>query len=446
MKKTLIFFFFIFILSNKAYSRNPASLFVSQKNGVSKSTCVKTLPCNEIFIALSKAIPGDLIYIEDGDYTEFIIDAFKGTEDTPLTLKSSGKKVRIIRSSSNNKSRDLIHIRNSDWIILDGINAVNAKRAGVRVNNSHHVTIRNGVYGNNGVWGVFANHSNDLVIERNYCFGSKEQHGIYVSNSGDRPIIRNNKVYNNANCGIHMNGDLSQGEGRLVAGDGLIKGALIENNIIYGNGRTGGAAINMDGVQNSFVLNNLLFDNHAAGIALFKQDGAEGPINVKVIHNTIDMAEDSRWAVIVKESTGAIIIKNNILYNRNKHRESLALGISANLPKYLAFIGLVGKNQDSYNTYSDYNIYGGSNATITLDDNESNVNFPDWQKSKKDQHSKKVILSQLFFDLDKGDYRLKEHSPAIDAGAFYEGVAKDIIGNKRPIGENVDIGAYEFVE
>ena len=44
-----------------------------------------------------------------------------------------------------------------------------------------------------------------------------------------------------------MNGDESQG------GDGMISGALVERNVIYGNGVGGGSGINMDGVTDSVV-------------------------------------------------------------------------------------------------------------------------------------------------------------------------------------------------
>ena len=59
-------------------------------------------------------------------------------------------------------------------------------------------------------------------------------------------------------------------------GSGITRGALIEDNVIYDNGFSGGAAINLDGVQQSRIQNNLLYGNHATGIALFRQDGAAG--------------------------------------------------------------------------------------------------------------------------------------------------------------------------
>jgi hypothetical protein len=52
----------------------------------------------------------------------------------------------------------------------------------------------------------------------------------------------------------------------------------------------GGAAINLDGVQDSVVRNNLLYDNHATGIVNYMGDGAEGPQGMSILHNTVDQA------------------------------------------------------------------------------------------------------------------------------------------------------------
>ena len=87
-----------------------------------------------------------------------------------------------------------------------------------------------------------------------------------------------------------MNGDASQG------GDGTISGALVEGNVIYGNGAGGGSGINMDGVIDSVVRNNLLYDNHASGISLYRIDGATGSTNNVVVNNTIINA--SRRALV----------------------------------------------------------------------------------------------------------------------------------------------------
>ena len=91
-----------------------------------------------------------------------------------------------------------------------------------------------------------------------------------MSNSADRPVIRGNTSRGNRQCGIHINGDASQG------GDGIISGARIENNLISDNGRGGGSGINCDGVQDSKIQNNLLYENHSSGISLYRVDGAAG--------------------------------------------------------------------------------------------------------------------------------------------------------------------------
>ena len=82
---------------------------------------------------------------------------------------------------------------------------------------------------------------------------ARSQHGIYVSNSGDWPVLRANRVHDNAGAGIQLNADASQG------GDGIITGAILEDEVIYNNGSAGGSAINLDGVQYSTIRNNLLF-------------------------------------------------------------------------------------------------------------------------------------------------------------------------------------------
>lgn len=51
----------------------------------------------------------------------------------------------------------------------------------------------------------------------------------------------------------------------------------------------------------------------------------------------------------------------------------------------------------------------------------------------------------LFVDAPNGDFRLTEASPAIDNADSLNGIKKDCVGNPRPQGIGVDIGAYEFV-
>jgi parallel beta-helix repeat protein len=198
------------------------------------------------------------------------------------------------------------------------------------------VTIRNITTSNNGVWGIFTGHVNDLLIESNTASGSVDQHGIYVSNSGDRPVIRNNVLFNNHDNGIHMNGDLSQGPPT----DGIISGAIVSGNIIYNNGTGGGSGINMDGVQNSRVENNLLYNNHASGISLYSIDGAAGSTGNLVVNNTIIEASDARWALNILDGSTNNTARNNILLNNHPNRGAINIS-SDSLPGFVSDYNVV---------------------------------------------------------------------------------------------------------
>ena len=118
-----------------------------------------------------------------------------------------------------------------------------------------------------------------------------------------------------------MNGDVSLG------GDGIISNALVEGNIIYGNGVGGGSGINCDGVQNSTIRNNLIYDTHASGISLYRIDGGGGSTGNVVVNNTVIVAADGRWALNIQSGSTGNTVRNNILYNNHSFRG--AIDISA---------------------------------------------------------------------------------------------------------------------
>jgi hypothetical protein len=215
-----------------------------------------------------------------------------------------------------------------------------------------------------------------------------------------------------------MNGDASQG------GNGLILNALVEKNVIYGNGRLGGSGINADGVQNSRFLNNVLFDNHASGISLYRIDGADGSKNNLVAHNTIVMAADARWALNIQNGSTGNTVLSNVLYNSHPFRGSLDIS-SDSLPGLMS----------DYNAVMDrFTIDGGAVRTLAQ-----------WrQTAGQDLHSLVATPAAVFVDAAGNDYRLLETSPARDAGLTRSDVRDDRDGNPRPLGPNSDIGAYEF--
>ena len=396
-------------------------------NTGSGTVCTQAQPCRQIRNALDLVGPSDTILVGDGSYLGFDVDDIDGQPGQPITIQAQGSNAVVTVTTDRPDNRDTIFITFSDWIVIDGLRSSNANRAAVRVDNSDHVTVRNGVFGTNGTWGIFTDFSDDTLLEANECYGSVGEHGIYVSNSSDRPIVRGNHLHGNARAGLHMNGDLSAG------GDGVISGALVENNVIHGNGggspvATGGAAgINMDGVQDSIVRNNLLYDNHATGIVAFQEDGGQGPRGLQILHNTVDQASNGRWALQIFDTAGAILVRNNVLYNRHPTRGSLNYGDAT----------------DVANTDSDYNVL----ERVSPDGDATIFTLAQWQGMGHEPHSVSLgSLASLFVNANGGDYHLPAGSPAVDRGITLPAVAVDIEGTARPQGSSSDAGSYERVQ
>ena len=53
---------------------------------------------------------------------------------------------------------------------------------------------------------------------------------------------------------------------------------------------------------------------------------------------------------------------------------------------------------------------------------------------------------RMFRDADRGDFRLRNDSAAIDAGTAEHAPDIDLMGQRRPVGTAPDIGAFEFIE
>ena len=264
--------------------------------------------------------PGDTVHVLDGSYQGFDLRR-SGTAGNPITFLAQSPSTLI--TADNPDTPDGINVEDAAHIVLDGFTVNDRTRAGVRVAVSQFVTVRNCHTGNNGRWGIFSGFADDFTIENNEAHHSQAEHGIYVSNTCVNPIVRDNLVHDNHGNGIHMNGDVSQG------GAGIITNALIERNVIYGNGVGGGSGINLDGVQQSVIRNNLLHDNHASGISLYRIDAAAGSSHDLVINNTIVNAADSRWCVNINTGSTNDTVRNNILYNYHSFHGAIAIDSSS---------------------------------------------------------------------------------------------------------------------
>ncbi|MDX1948305.1 MAG: right-handed parallel beta-helix repeat-containing protein [Pirellulaceae bacterium] len=357
---------------------------------------------------------GDTVIVRAGNYVGFDLRR-DGTAAARIVFQAEPGAAITQR---NALTPDGINLEGADYVTIDGFTINGMPRTGIRSVLNQHVIIRNNQLDFNYRWGILTGFSDDLLIENNIATRSQVEHGIYVSNSGDRPTIRDNVIWGNHANGIHMNGDASLG------GDGIISGALVENNVIYNNGVGGGSGINGDGLQNSVIRNNLLYDNHASGISLYRIDGGGGSSGNLVVNNTIVQASNGRWALNIQSSSTGNTVRNNILYNHHSFRGSIDISADS----------LAGFSSDYNVVMNRFTTNGGSSVQ----------SLAQWQTATgQDVHSLVATPSQLFVNPAGGDYHLSATSLALDVGTSTHAPAFDFEGTARPAGSGIDIGADE---
>lgn len=367
--------------------------------------------------AASRVQPGDTIRVRTGNYAGAQFTT-SGSAAQPIVLEAAPGASPAI-TADNPRTPDGINLEGASYMTVRGFTVNGRTRAGIRAVTCDHVTISNNRMDQNGRWGILTGFCDDLLIEGNVTSRSAAEHGIYVSNSGDRPVIRRNTSWGNRANGIHMNGDAEQG------GDGVISNAVVEANLIYGNGQGGGGSgINMDGVRDSLIRNNLIHASHASGISLYRIDGGQPSSGNRVLANTVLVASDGRWALNIQDGSGGNIVRNNILWNAHGSRGSI--DISAN--------SLAGFNSD-YNVVMDRLTTNGGDSVLTL---------AQWRaQTGQDAHSRVATPAQLFVAPAQDDYHLSATSPALDTGETRADVPVDLEGVPRPQGAGTDVGAYE---
>ena len=366
--------------------------------------------------AADSVAPGDTVVVHPGSYRGMHLTR-SGTTEAPITFRADAGTVV---DEENARTPDGINLEGASFVVVEGFEARGLQRAGLRAVNCEAVVFRNNGATDNGKWGILTGFCDDLLIEGNRCSGSVDEHGIYVSNSGDRPVVRGNQLFSNSGNGLHMNGDASAG------GDGIITGALVEDNVVWDNGTRGGSGINCDGVQDSVIRNNLLYENHASGISLYRIDGGGPSSGNSVVNNTVVQADDGRWALNVQHGAVNNRVFNNVLLSRSSRRG--AIDLSADSREGFA---------------ADHNVVIGR---FTLDAGSSQVDLAGWQALGYGAHSLEGTIDAVFVAAGAGDYHLAADSPALDVGAADGAPPADFEGDPRPQGAGVDVGADERCE
>ena len=399
--------------------------------------------------AVDAANPGDTILVAPGVYEGCVIRR-TGTAEAPIVLKAAGPGVHLDRSGPENRRRSIIEVGThqetiSHWVV-DGFEVSGARRWGINVGRADYITVQNCRAHDCGLTGIFTAFANHVTIQFNESYDNHE-HGIYHSNSGDYPVIRGNRSHHNAGCGIHMNGD------RNMGGDGQITHALVERNIIWENGRAGGSAINCDGVSDSVIRNNLCYRNYASGISLYAIDSSEGSSRNEVYHNTVVMGPDGRWVLNIpwwKRRSAPVgnRVANNIFYTSNPETGAILIwgqealvGSDHNVVVgRFAADGTIPEETE----VAPMSLEGG-NDLRPAEGGGTQLDLAGWQALGWDAHSREATPEELFLDAAAHDYRLRDGSPAIGAGAVLPEITEDLRGQPRDK-TRADAGCYASEE
>jgi parallel beta-helix repeat protein len=416
-------------------TRLALSNYIVSPTGNDSAAGTAVAPWKTLQHASDLAKPGDVISVRAGTYAGFIMGwnfPQGGTANAPITFQADPGTLINVR---NGKTPDAIDLENCNYVTISGFTiipdasqsnwrtALRAAGGGIGVNFSNNTIQLRQV----DQCGMMTSFTTDLLVQNNTVSGGYDT-GIYVANSAVRPTVRGNKVTNVLGNGLLLNGDVSQG------GNGLIPGALVENNIITNVGMGGslakygaGSAINLGGVQNSVIRNNIIANAHAKGLTVAQLQSSQGSTNNLIANNTIMVAADGQSALrLADASTGNTII-NNVLYSASTNGTDGTLIASA--------ASLAGMKMD----------YNAVAPRFSADEGSSTLTLSQWQsKYAFDTHSFLLDLTKSFVNASGLDFHLPSTSILIDKGTSQNAPSTDLENKPRPSGNGVDIGAYEF--
>ncbi|MFI5959918.1 right-handed parallel beta-helix repeat-containing protein [Cryptosporangium sp. NPDC051539] len=359
--------------------------------------------------AVDAAQAGDTVRIEGGTYHESVNISKGGRPGEYLTVTAKeGEKVVLdgegtLPDTSGDEQRGLLTFDKQQYVKISGLTVTRSKRHGIYAGHSSHIVINDSEisYAQDG--GVLLGDGSDYTVT-----GNRVHHNNAAADDGDIEAAANEglTLYRAKNFRISGNVVHENYEEGIDVKNSTADGT-IEYNSVYANN---GPNIYVDGANDIQVFNNDVYD-------------AKGPTK-----SGIGLAVESGG------SARGVQIFNNLLHGNPGGGVDFWIG-----------------------TYTDVQIYNNTiyqngRAAIRLQSgNVSNsvaVNNIIWGNPLNDvtgiAMSSNLTSDPEFVDLNAGDVRLKESSPAIDAANAAKAPKFDFTGAARPVGSAPDLGAYEY--
>lgn len=373
--------------------------------------------------AADAALPGDTVLVYDGNYAGFEVSS-SGTSAAPIRFKAAALNAVI---NADGPTGDGIRLQNVSYVSVEGFHVESPSQRCVAAMGAGPATpmlglsIRNNTCHASAAEGFFLSDVSGGLIEGNTISNAGRGsnpvgHGISLVEAGsDNTTLRGNVITASSGDGVNASGNASAG------GDGLIRGLLLEDNTISGGSLNG---VGLDGVQDAVVQNNLVYGNGRSAVRGYQSTGAQGPHNLTVVNNTLLTSVSGEFAIRLTEDLGGHTLFNNILLGDSGSGGSVAV--------------------------SNRSLVSSTNGVVdrfSLDGGATVITLAEWQTAGYDGGSFVTAATDLFVNVAGNDYHLKAGSPAIDAGrGSFAGVTApvtDLEGNTRPRGYGYDVGALE---
>jgi len=419
--------------------------FVEGKFGSDLNPGSETRPFQTIQKAADLVAPGNTVIVLAGHYSERVRITNSGASGARINFQADGKvSMKGFTIIANYISIDGFEVSDTPDAEEEGIGIfVRGSNCNIENNFIHYAT-RGGIF-------LYANPKN--YAETSNC------------------IVRDNRLYQNSQYGIEVQGIDNLIEGNEVWGtiqyhprwvnppswvdaDGIRffgSGHILRKNyihdILYGIPENKDPHIDCFQTwtdQNHFAGNNMVIEqNHCdnaqaqspkeAGTGMMIQDSIGGLIlrnNIIYAHVNIYLANDN----------DILIINNTLTSNTNLNPDFYPIGISINESNNIYLANNIFFNQPEHIVYiSGGGLIFSNNNLIYRDDGRPLVSTDTYNHTNDLWN-----ITPLFINPAAKDYHLQAISPAKDAGISVKEITNDYDGTTRPQGKGLDIGAFEW--
>ncbi|MFA5163960.1 MAG: right-handed parallel beta-helix repeat-containing protein [Candidatus Omnitrophota bacterium] len=193
MKKALSILFIL--LSSSNINCHAREIYVSKAINLFDVNDGGKVVFNTIQEAVERARPGDIVTIREGVYYENVSMKTSGNEDDRITVKSHKDEKVIINGSLKNEPA--FKIENAKYIVIDGLEFIEAKKYGIVALNSSYVRITNCMAYDNQWEGFLGLHASN--VEFIACIGHDNICDSFNFNDCKDSIMRDCIQYNGGN-------------------------------------------------------------------------------------------------------------------------------------------------------------------------------------------------------------------------------------------------------